>query len=87
MTKIVNIDNAVVDTDKFRGYNEEAQRILNEQELLKEDYKILIDTVANETKIKKGDVSKYFKARAKFKSKEEVKKGELFEALDSALDD
>ena len=86
MTKIVNIDEAVVDTEKFRGYNSEAQQILQSIAEKQEEYKILVKTVADETKIKKGEVSGYFKARHNAKVKETVKKGALYEALSEALE-
>lgn len=87
MTKVVNIDNAIVDTEKFRSYNDKAQRILEEIELLQEDFKELVEVVAKETKLEKKEVSGYFKAKKKAKIEETVKKGELYDALDAVLED
>jgi len=87
MTKVVNIDNAIVDTEKFRSYNDRAQQILEEIELLQDDFKELVATIAKETKLEKKEVSGYFKAKKKAKIKEAVKKGELYDALDAVLED
>jgi hypothetical protein len=87
MTKTMTIGNAIVDTDKLRGYNSEALDILQQKENLDVEYKDLINEVAKQTKLKKAVVSGYFKARHKAKAAEVVEKGELYNALNEALDD
>lgn len=86
MNKTINIDHAVVDTEKFRQYNASAQQILREQLELTQSYKDLVKYVADETKLKKSEVSGYFKARFNEKAEDTVKKGELYDTLNDLLD-
>ena len=86
MSKTVSIDNVVVDTEKFRQYNQEGQRLLEEIEELQTQFKELVEVVAKETKLKKPAVSGFLKARYKAKTKEAVRKGTLYDVLDGALD-
>lgn len=85
--KIISIDNATIDAEKLRDYNSEIRAALQEKEDAEAAFKDIVDRVAKETKLKKTVVAGYFKARFKATTKDTVKKGGLFEALDSALDD
>lgn len=82
----ININSATIDADAFSNFNAEAMRVLGEKEALDQEYKDLIEQVQNTTKLKKGVISKYFKSRFKAKTKEVVEQGEVFEALNNALD-
>jgi hypothetical protein len=86
LSKIITIDNASVDTEKFRGQYDESQRVLEEIALLQEDFKAIVDSIAKETKLKKNVVSGFFKARFKAKTAEAVQKGEMFQALNEAVE-
>lgn len=81
----ININDTAINVEMLRGYHQEALVILRKDDSLKEEWKMLVETVADTTKIPKKDVSAYFKARFKEATKEATAKGELFEMLDEAL--
>lgn len=75
-----------IDTKVFSGYIQDSNRILDEIDELKKDYKELIDAVEETTKLPKKNVRKYLKARYNADTKAPKKDAELFEALDNAVD-
>ncbi len=103
MTNVVSIGDATVDADKFAAYNRKAQEELGAEAKHKEDaaeaakdFKETVEAVAQLTKLPKGEVAKYFKAR--FEENQPAKdqkptgtavvinRGELYTVLNSALD-
>ena len=86
MTKVVTIDNATFDVAKLTQFMQRAHNLLDEQQVLKEDYKQLVSDVEQETKLPKKVVNKFFKSRFADKTKEVVKEGSIFEALNEAVD-
>lgn len=90
MTKVTTIEvegiPVTIDSDVFKGYTQESYGILRKIEILKEDHKYLVETVAETTKLDKKHVNKYFAARFKESTKEPKKQGELFDALDNVLE-
>lgn len=85
--KVISIDNATIDAEKLRGYNSEALQALDAKVEAEAEFKDIVERAATETKLKKGVISAFFKARHADKAKDVVKKGEVFGALASALDD
>jgi hypothetical protein len=89
MTKVtmdVNGVNVNIDSEVFKGYTQESYGILRKIQILNEDFKLLVETVAETTLLEKKDVSKYLKARFKEATKEPAQQGLLFDALDSVLE-
>lgn len=85
-TIVVDGVNVNIDSEVFQGYTSESFGILKRQEIIKEEFKLLVETVAETTKLKKAVVSKYLKARFNLSTKEPKVEGELFEALDNVLE-
>jgi hypothetical protein len=90
MTKITTIEvdgiPVKIDSAVFLGYTQESHTLLRQIEILKEDFKYLVETVAETTNLDKKYVRKYLTARFKEETKDPKKQGELFEALDAALE-
>lgn len=82
---IVTIDNATIDSRVFTGYYQESHRILDQIRELTLDYKELVETIAETTKLDKKVVSKYFKSKFKEQTKEAKVLGDMFEKLDEIL--
>ncbi len=87
MTKTVTIDAATFQTDKFVSYLQRGLNLLDQQNELKLDFNELVEEVEKETKLPKKVVSKFFKSRFAAKAKDVVKEGELFAALNEAVDE
>lgn len=87
MTKHVTIDNATFETKAFVSFLQRGINLLDQQQELKLDFKELVEEVEKETKLPKKVVSKFIKSRFAAKSKDVVKEGELFAALNSAVDE
>jgi hypothetical protein len=73
-----------VDATLFAGYKNEAVAVLDKVAEAQEEYKALVDTVAETTGLKKGLVGKYFKAAFAAKTEEAKQLAQAFEALDTA---
>lgn len=86
VTFVVDGNNIDIDTKVFQGYTEESYGILKRQEIDKESFKLLVETVSETTKLPKKYVSKYLKARFAAATKEPKALGELFEQIDNAVD-
>jgi len=77
---------AKIDSQLFAGYNSEAQEVLRKIANLTDDYKLIVETVAETTGLKKPKVSKFFKARYAESTELPAQEGELFLALNDVLD-
>lgn len=76
---------ATIDAKLFKGYNEEALNYLNEAEGIMQNFKDVVETVAETTGLKKATVSKFFKQKYADKLKEGSETAELFEQLQEIL--
>lgn len=85
--KILHIGDATVDVELLRGYTAEALGHLNKQSSYKTQFDEVVEAAVETTKLDKKVLSAYFKARFKVQTKEATEKGELFSALDDALDE
>ena len=86
MTKHVTIDNANFEVSELVSYLQRGLNLLDNSREAMLDFKELIEEAAEKTKLEKKVVSKFIKARFKDKTKEVVKDGELFAALNDAVD-
>lgn len=77
---------AKIDSKLFAGYNSEAQELLRKIAELTDEFKLIVETVAESTGLKKAKVSKFFKSRFAESTEVPAQEGELFAALDSVLD-
>jgi hypothetical protein len=82
----VNGVSVTIDSQVFVGYSQESYRILSDIVDLNTEFKYLVETISETTKLEKKDVSKYLKARFKESTKEPKKQAELFESLDAVLE-
>jgi len=82
---VTTINNATIDSRVFTGYTQESYEILDKISELGKDFKELVETVAETTKLEKKVVSKYFKARFKEATKEPSELAVVFEQLDEIL--
>lgn len=82
----VNGVSVTIDSQVFMGYSQESYRILSDIVDLNTEFKYLVETISETTKLEKKDVSKYLKARFKESTKEPKKQAELFESLDAVLE-
>lgn len=82
----VNGVSVTIDSEVFTGYTQESYRILSDIVDLNTEFKYLVETVSETTKLEKKDVSKYLKAKFKLTTKEPKKQAELFESLDAVLE-
>lgn len=86
VTTITTPDGDVtINSELFTGYNQEAQILLRKINNLQEEFKLVVEAVADATKMKKAKVSKYYKERFKDSTKETSATGELFAKLDEIL--
>lgn len=76
---------ATIDAKLFQGYNSEALALLSEADGIMQNFKDVVETVAETTGLKKATVSKFFKARYAEKIKEGSATAELFEQLEEIL--
>lgn len=74
-----------IDEKLFQGYNSEALEYLREAAEQMENFKDVVETVAETTGLKKAKVSKFFKDRYAQKIKEGSETAALFETLESVL--
>lgn len=86
MSNIVKIGEAEINVDVFKGYNKDAQDLLTALEQKESEFNDLVDMAAEDANIKPAVVKAYFKARFADKTSVTVERGELFDALDNALD-
>jgi hypothetical protein len=86
---IVNAEDGIANMqpEMLREYLKQSYEILTELDNLKEQFKGHVETVAAETTLKKGVVSKYLKARYKQATKVEKELGQVFDQLDSIADE
>jgi DNA-directed RNA polymerase beta' subunit len=87
MTKTVTIDQATFNTDDLTGFLRRAINVQAEEEANKEDFKALVQEVADATKLDKKIVRKFFKARYKATTKDIVAEAETLDALSKAVDE
>ena len=74
-----------IDEKLFQGYNSEALALLSEADGIMQNFKDVVETVAETTGLKKAKVSKFFKDRYAQKIKEGSETAALFETLESVL--
>ena len=74
-----------IESELFTGYSQEAHGILAKMANATEEYKYLVETISETTKLPKGVVSKYFKAKYNEKTAEATELGNVFEQLDGIL--
>ena len=82
----VNGVSVTIDSQVFLEYTQESYRILSDIVDKNTEFKYLVETISETTKLEKKDVSKYLKARFKESTKEPKQQGELFESLDAILE-
>lgn len=85
LTIDVDGTNVTIDSKLMKGWNEEAHGYLRKIEILNEDFKLLVGTVSETTKLPKAKVSKYLKNRFKSANKELKAQADLFEMIDNAV--
>jgi predicted solute-binding protein len=81
----VNGVSVTIDSKVFLGYVQESNRILDAIEELKKDFKEVVESVVESTKLEKKDVNKYLKAKYKLATKEPKAQADLFEVLDEIV--
>ena len=86
MTKHISIDNANFEAAELVAYLQRALSLLDTSREAMLDFKELLEEVTEKTKLDKKVVSKFFKARFADKTKQVVKEGEVFAALNDAVD-
>lgn len=74
-----------VHPDLLKGWRQDAFEQLRKADGVKEELKLLAETVEETTGIKKGVISKWFKAQYKAETKKTKSLGETFEALDNVV--
>ena len=72
--------------DMLNQYRKDAFEALEKETKAKSEFKELVETVEEVTGIKKGVISKWFKARFKDETEKVSALGKTFEALDGAAD-
>ncbi len=82
----VTIGQVSVDTAALKAYIEDSFRILSSMESYKAEFKDMVEAAAEKTGLEKKVLSAYFKARFSDATKEAKEKGDIFDALDDALD-
>lgn len=89
MTQVTTIDFAEgaikIDAKLFAGYNSEALDVLDKISELKKDFAEIVETVAENTGMKKAKVAKYFNERFTDKTKATAQLGELFAQIDEII--
>lgn len=78
-------EKVTIDSEVFKAYTQESYGILRKIEILNEEFKELVETVSENTKLEKKHASKYLKARFKATTKEPKAQAAMFEALDGVL--
>lgn len=87
MTKHISIDNATFEASELVGFLQRGINCLDTSREAMLDFKEVVEEAAEKTKLEKKVVSKFFKARFADKTKDVVKDGELFAALNQAVDE
>lgn len=77
--------NVTIDPELFKGWADESHGYLRKIEIEQENFKLLVETVSETTKLPKAKVSKYLKNRFKSANKELKAQADLFEAIDNAV--
>ena len=85
MTNVITINGATIDAKMFIAETQKSHSILDQINELTLDHKELVERVALATKLSKGVVNGYLKARYKDKTKEATEKGDMYEMLDNAV--
>lgn len=78
--------NVQIDQELFQGYLKEAFEHLGAMEEADQMFKGVVETVAENTQLKKAVVSKFLKQRFEAKTKATRELGQLFEALDIVVE-
>lgn len=90
MTTVATIDTAegtiTLNSDDMKDSNKESIRILSEIAALQEEFKEHVEAVAEKIGMKKGKLTKYFKARFNAQTKALTEQGEVFGKIDELLD-
>lgn len=83
----VDVDGTIVtiDSNLMKAWNEEAHGYLRKIEIEQENFKLLVETVSETTKLPKAKASKYLKNRFKAANKELKAQADLFMAIDDAV--
>lgn len=81
----VNGNTVTIDSKTFLEYSKRAYEIQQKMDGLKQEFKAEVEAAADNTKLDKKYISKYFKARYQVKTKVPKQEGELFEKLDEIL--
>ena len=89
MTNVTSMDvngvTVTIDAEVFLAYVQDSNRILDEIEELKKDFKEVVDAIVISTSLDKKDVNKYLKAKYKADTKAAKVQGDLFEKLDEIV--
>lgn len=87
--KISTIDTSegtiTINSELFTGYYQEALSVLDAIAESTKDFNEIVETVAENTGMKKAKVAKYFKERFAEKTKATKEIGELFGTLDELM--
>lgn len=86
MTNVISIDGATINSADFTNLLQRALNVLDTAREAKLDLKEIVEEAAEKTKLEKSVVSKFFKARFDDKTKATIAQGELFAALNNAID-
>lgn len=81
----INGVSVTIDSKVFLAYVQDSNRILDAIEELKKDFKEVVESVVESTKLEKKDVNKYLKAKYKLTTKEPKAQADLFEVLDEIV--
>lgn len=89
MSNVLTIDvdgnNVTIDPALFKAWTSEAHGYLRKVEIENENFKLLVETVAETTKLPKAKASKYLKNHFKSANKELKAQADLFEIIDNAV--
>ncbi len=86
MANVISIDGAMINSDDFTKFLQRGLSVLDSQREATLDFKEIVEEASEKMKIDKKVVSKFFKARFKDTTKAAIKDGELFAALNQAID-
>ncbi len=85
LTIDVDGTNVTIDSDLMKAWATEAHGYLRKVEIENENFKLLVETVAETTKLPKAKASKYLKNHFKSANKELKAQADLFTAIDEAV--
>lgn len=86
MTNVISIDGATINSAEFTAFLQRGLSVLDVQREATLDFKEIVEEAATKMKMEKKIVSKFIKARFKDSTKDVIADGELFAALNNAID-